>query len=155
MQVFNASCSTVESAGARRGAQMGVLRCDHPDILDFIHAKDQGGLTNFNISIGVTDGFMQQWLTTPNLNCAIAQNRVKKQDGAYLRDDGLWVYQKVRARDLWDAVMKSTYDHAEPGILFLSRINTENNLYYCEKSKRPILAANNLYQTMVAAAWVQ
>lgn len=135
MQVFNASCSTVESAGARRGAQMGVLRCDHPDILEFIHAKDQGGLTNFNISIGVTDEFMQAVADNQDFELRhIAEpSEDKKLTGAFQNEQGIWVYQTVKARDLWNEVMQSTYDHAEPGILFLSRINAENNLSYCEK----------------------
>lgn len=118
MGIFDAVCKTIASAGHRRGAQMGVLRVDHPDIEQFITAKNNDtALTQFNISVGVTDAFMQA---------------VKDDTDFDLVFDGR-VYKTIRARYLWDQILRSTWDWAEPGILFIDRINKKNNLWYCEK----------------------
>ena len=135
INVFDQSCSTVESAGARRGAQMGVLRIDHPDVQEFITAKrTPGRWNNFNVSVGVPDSFMQALADDQPWELV---HRAKPGAtlialGAFQRADGLWVYQTLATRELWNSVMRSAYDFAEPGILFLDPINQDNNLRYCE-----------------------
>jgi ribonucleoside-diphosphate reductase alpha chain len=143
MEIFNSMCSTVISAGARRGAQMGILRCDHPDIEDFIVCKrvddpnmpwDRRPFRNFNLSVGVTDALMQAVEADDEFELVhVAEPGPEiKANGAYQREDGLWVYRKVRARDLYDKIIRATYDRAEPGVVFLDRINQDNNLRYAE-----------------------
>ncbi|MBM2323475.1 MULTISPECIES: adenosylcobalamin-dependent ribonucleoside-diphosphate reductase [Marivita] len=117
MDVWDAMCRTIMSAGSRRGAMMATMRCDHPDIEDFIGAKaDAARLRMFNLSVLVTDDFME----------------AVKTDGSWdLVFDGK-VYRTVQARDLWNRVMRATYDYAEPGVIFIDRINQANNLSYVE-----------------------
>ena len=136
IDVFDHSCATVESAGARRGAQMGVLRIDHPDVLEFITAKrTPGRWNNFNVSVAVTDDFIRvlqsggEWQLVHPARPADAAVTA----GARQRADGKWVYRSIAARELWDTIMKSNYDFAEPGILFLDAVNRDNNLRYCEQ----------------------
>ena len=117
MDVWDAMCRTIMSAGSRRGAMMATMRCDHPDIESFIEAKkDPARLRMFNLSVLVTDPFMA----------------AVKADGPWeLIFDGK-VYKTVQARDLWNRIMRNTYDFAEPGVIFIDRINAMNNLAYCE-----------------------
>jgi len=118
MQVFDSVCQTIASSGHRRGAQMGVLRIDHPDVLDFVRAKRSNDkLTGFNISVGITDAFMEAL-----------------ENGT---DYELFFNGEVRgtlsAQEVWDEIMSSTWDWAEPGVLFIDRISEMNNLWYCEE----------------------
>ena len=118
MDVWDAMCRTIMSAGARRGAMMATLRCDHPDIEEFVAVKsDPARLRNFNLSVLVTDGFI----------------RAVREDRPWDLVFGGRVYRTVKARDLWERIMRATYDYAEPGVIFIDRINDENNLAYCEQ----------------------
>jgi ribonucleoside-diphosphate reductase alpha chain len=117
MDVWDAMCRTIMSAGSRRGAMMATMRCDHPDIEAFIAAKsDPARLRMFNLSVLITDAFME----------------AVKADGPWELQFGGKVYQTVQARDLWNRIMQATYDYAEPGVIFIDRINAANNLAYCE-----------------------
>lgn len=152
MDVFDHSCSTVESAGARRGAQMGVLRIDHPDVLEFITAKrTPGRWNNFNVSVAVTDEFIRTLQAGGDwaLVHAAKPGAGLVAQGAHLRGDGLWVYRTLPAQQLWDTVMRSAYDFAEPGILFVDTINRENNLRYAERisSTNPCVTADTRLAT--------
>ncbi|MFC5737739.1 adenosylcobalamin-dependent ribonucleoside-diphosphate reductase [Sinirhodobacter huangdaonensis] len=118
MDVWDAMCRTIMSAGSRRGAMMATMRCDHPDIEQFVTAKqDSARLRMFNLSVLVTDAFMA----------------AVKADGPWDLKFGGKVYHTVQARDLWNRIMRSTYDYAEPGVIFIDRINKMNNLGYCEQ----------------------
>jgi ribonucleoside-diphosphate reductase alpha chain len=118
MDVWDAMCRTIMSAGARRGAMMATLRCDHPDIEAFIDAKaDPARLRNFNLSVLVTDAFI----------------RAVRNDAAWDLVFGGKVYRTISARALWERMMRATYDYAEPGVVFIDRINATNNLAYCEE----------------------
>jgi ribonucleoside-diphosphate reductase alpha chain len=131
MRVFDKSCETLESAGSRRGAQMGMIRCDHPDVEDFIHAKRDGSLANFNMSVAVTDAFMRAVDSGGTIDLWHACEPFDKTDSRQ-REDGTWVWRTVPARALFDQIMHSTYNHAEPGVIFVDRVNQDNNLSYCE-----------------------
>ncbi|MDR3098430.1 MAG: adenosylcobalamin-dependent ribonucleoside-diphosphate reductase, partial [Paraburkholderia sp.] len=132
IDVFDASCRTVESAGSRRGAQMAVLDCDHPDLPEFIEAKhSKGRWNNFNVSVAVTDAFMhavENDAIWPLVHRAEPSPALRAAGDLKQREDGLWVYSEKRARELWDTIMRSTYDMAEPGVVFISRMNEDNNL---------------------------
>ena len=117
MGIFDAVCQTIASSGHRRGAQMGVLRIDHPDIEQFISAKNNSDkLTGFNISVGVTDKFMEHLASGEQFPLVFEGE----------------VYKYVDPKALWDRIMLSTFEWAEPGVLFIDRINNKNNLYYIE-----------------------
>jgi ribonucleoside-diphosphate reductase alpha chain len=132
IDVFDASCRTVESAGSRRGAQMAVLDCDHPDLLEFIEAKhSKGRWNNFNVSVAVSDEFMraveqdQPWQLVHRAEPSPA---LRAAGDLRQREDGNWIYAEKPARAIWDTIMRSTYDVAEPGVVFVSRMNEDNNL---------------------------
>ena len=143
MRLLDSMCQTVESAGARRGAQMGVLRCDHPDIEAFVDAKAkpyaEKDLKHFNLSVGATDAFMEA--VENDAQWQLVHRAEPSEDliaaGAFRRDDGMWVYKLVQARGLWEQIMRATYGFADPGVLFIDRINEMNNLWYCEVIEAP------------------
>lgn len=154
MDIYDKMCFTVSSAGGRRGAQMGTFDVSHPDVRDFIRAKrEDGRLRQFNLSLLITDGFMEAVDTDADWPLVFPINEKEAGDfdladvdqviwrewpqtkGYVSRDDGLVackVYGKVRAQHLWDMIMVSTYDYAEPGFILIDRVNEMNNNWWCE-----------------------
>ncbi|CAN5921019.1 ribonucleotide reductase N-terminal alpha domain-containing protein [soil metagenome] len=134
MDVWDSMCRTIMSAGSRRGAMMATLRCDHPDIEAFVDAKrDAKRLRMFNVSVLVTDAFMT----------------AVKDDAAWDLVFGGKVFHTVKARALWERIMRATYDVAEPGVIFIDRVNRRNNLHYCEsiQATNPCVTGDTWVQT--------
>lgn len=139
MDMWDSMCGTIMSAGSRRGAMMGVIDCEHPDLPQFIKAKQEPGrLTNFNVSVLITDAFLDAVANDEDWFLGFS---VPRADGKHLftveRDDRgqveqWYAYSKWKARDLWDTIVRNTYNWSEPGIIFIDRVNRRNNLAYCE-----------------------
>ncbi len=142
MRIWNSMCATMQSTGARRGAMMGILRCDHPDIEEFIIAKsDPKELRHFNVSVLVTDAFMQavkanrEWeLVFPveELEEELAAHTIQRRHSGSSELVSCQVVRRVKARELWQKIIKSAYDYAEPGVIFEDTVNRQNNLWYRE-----------------------
>jgi len=141
MDVWDAMCSTIQSTGARRGAMMATLRCDHPDIVTFIEAKrDPTRLRHFNLSVQATDAFMhaieqdKMWpLVFPAVRLGGAGETVVRAWPGEESAVPCQVINQVSARALWDRLLRASYEFTEPGVLFIDRINRMNNLWYCER----------------------
>ncbi|MBB5015394.1 LAGLIDADG family homing endonuclease [Rehaibacterium terrae] len=171
MDIFDKMCFTVSSAGGRRGAQMGTFDVSHPDVKDFIRAKrEDGRLRQFNLSLLITDEFMQAVENDADWPLVFPVNLQEKddidlgnpeqvvwrdwpiKDNYIVRDDGLVackVYGHVRAKHLWDMIMSSTYDYAEPGFILIDRVNEMNNNWWCEniRATNPCVTADTWVQT--------
>lgn len=131
MDMWDAMCRTIMSSGSRRGAMMATMDCDHPDIVEFIEAKaEEGRLTNFNLSVLVSDAFMEA--VEKDRDWYLVSNVPRADGGHHETFEGKYIYESLRARDLWNKILKQTYVHAEPGIIFIDRINDRNNLKYIE-----------------------
>lgn len=141
MDVWDAMCETILSTGARRGAMMATLRCDHPDIEDFIDAKRRPGrLRHFNLSVQATDSFVEAVRQDADWPLVFPAAALEGDGETVTRE---WpgaatalpcrIVRRVRARDLWNRMLRASYDAAEPGVLFVDRINRMNNLWYCER----------------------
>ena len=133
--LFGANAATVQSAGGRQAAQMALLNVDHPDILEFVTAKAQSqSYDNFNFSVAVTDAFMFALAEDHTIPLVHEAPPAGVSDPTAIERDGttLWVYDQVRARELWEQIMRQTYDHGEPGVFYVDRIQAENPLAYCE-----------------------
>jgi ribonucleoside-diphosphate reductase alpha chain len=135
MEMFDKACLALQATGARRGAQMAVLRCDHPDVLAFVAAKQtRGRLSSFNLSVGVTDDFMHalerddMWDLVHAVSPRVLRPHSVSASMPYVRGDGQWVYQTLPARTLWAAMVRAAHHSAEPGVLFLDTIDRDNNL---------------------------
>jgi len=139
MDMWNSMCATIMSSGSRRGAMMATLSCDHPDLEEFVTAKhEKGRLTNFNVSVLVTNSFMYcvendlGWDLGFSVPRADGKHVEVVDPGDHFHDIPFYVYKRYEARYLWDLITKSTYDYAEPGVIFIDRVNQWNNLWYTE-----------------------